>query len=81
MNISPSLRSPHLNFWTLGYRRFYSPLMRAPGGRSAASRMAASLDQPDSARRGGPPAPAAGPAANAAPGAGEGASPHVHGVQ
>jgi hypothetical protein len=73
MNISPTIRSPNFNLWTLGHRRYYSPLLRAPGGRLAARRMTASLDRPNLAGR----APAAGIAANTAPGA----SPHVHGVQ
>jgi hypothetical protein len=76
MNLSLHTSSAGPRFWTLGYRRYYSPLMRTPGGRSAANRMAASLDRPGVMLPGSRVA-AAGVAAPAA----DRASDHVHGVQ
>lgn len=40
MNNSPIHRTASINLWTLGHRRFYSPMMRVPGGLPAADAMA-----------------------------------------
>jgi hypothetical protein len=79
MNDSPTTRATSVSLWTLGHRRFYSPLMRAPGGPSAAARMAAPRVRPNLGWR-DLLAPAAGSATEAAAGAADRASDHAHGA-
>lgn len=80
MNNSPVIRPTTINLWTLGHRRYYSPMMRVPGGLSAAAATMASRVRPSLGLR-REVDPAAGGAAEGAVSAGNRATIHAHGAQ